>query len=225
MKTASQHFSPEDRLRVNDCVRAAEAQTSAEIVPVVATSSGSYDRAEDIAGLWVAVGAVMLTSWYWPHTVPEIGSWGGDSSGVRTILLGAVAIVGFLIGVLVCSRWSSLRCLLIPARQKQDQVMASARSRFFDQRVHHTAGGSGVLFYVSLEERIAVVLADQHVLAAIGQSFVDELCQTLTSQLRVSSPGAALCQAIQAAGQRLSTGLPVSTNDQNELPDALVTID
>ena len=45
-------FSDEQRRAVAQAVAEAEGKTSAEIVPVVATASGRYDRAEDIVGLW-----------------------------------------------------------------------------------------------------------------------------------------------------------------------------
>ena len=225
MKTASQYFGEAERREINDCVRVAEAQTSAEIVPVVATSSGNYDRAEDIAGLWAAVTSVMLTNWFWPQSAPEVGAWGGVSWGQRTAVLGLMTVVGFLCGVVIGSRWRSLRRLLTPTRQLQDQVRAAAGIAFFDQRVHHTASSGGLLFYVSLEERIAVILADSQVLTAIGQTGVDELCQLLTGKLRSATPCEALSQAIRGAGQRLATALPRSTHDVNELPDALITID
>ncbi len=78
---------------------------------------------------------------------------------------------------------------------------------------------------MSLEERTAVVLADSQVLTAIWQTGVDELCQLLTEKLRVGSPCEALSHAIRGAGQRLATALPRSSNDVNELPDALIIID
>jgi len=225
MKTASQYFGEAERREINDCVRVAEAQASAEIVPVVATSSGSYERAEDIAGLWMAVASVMLTNWFWPHTAPEVGAWGDVSWGQRTAVLGLMTVVGFLIGVVIGSRWKSLRRLLTPKRQLQDEVRAAAGIAFFDQRVHHTTASGGLLFYVSLEERTAVVLADSQVLTAIGQTGVDELCQLLTEKLRAGTPCEALSHAIRGAGQRLATELPRSSNDVNELPDALIIID
>ena len=59
MKLASQIFNDQERKRVDDAVAQAEKRTSAEIVPVVATSSGRYDRAEDIVGLFVGLIVVV----------------------------------------------------------------------------------------------------------------------------------------------------------------------
>ena len=102
MAGTSTIFGDADRDRVNAAVREAESATSAEILPVVARSSGRYDRPED---------------------------------------------------------W--LRRLFTPHTQMREEVLSRAREVFFDQRIHHTGGASGVLLYVSLFEHMAAVIADQ----------------------------------------------------------------
>ena len=53
MIKATRLITDADRQRINAAIADAELHTSAEIVPVVASASGRYDRAEDIAGLWL----------------------------------------------------------------------------------------------------------------------------------------------------------------------------
>ena len=57
----------------------------------------------------------------------------------------------------------------------REEVYARAREVFFDRRVHHTGGRSGVLLYVSLYERMAAVIADQSILERIGPARIDEI--------------------------------------------------
>ena len=70
-------------------------------------------------------------------------------------------------------------------RNPRSAMLARAREVFFDKRVYRTAGGTGLLVYVSLYERMAAVIADQKVLeperparriVAIGheQAFADQ---------------------------------------------------
>ena len=54
MQQASTLFNEEQQQQVERAVQAAEGLTSCEVVPVVATASGRYDRPEDIVGLWLA---------------------------------------------------------------------------------------------------------------------------------------------------------------------------
>jgi uncharacterized membrane protein len=55
MKRATKLFNEEQAGRINEAIAQAESRTSAEIVPVVITASGRYDRPEDMVGLWLAL--------------------------------------------------------------------------------------------------------------------------------------------------------------------------
>jgi putative membrane protein len=76
MQTASEIINAEQRARVELAVSAAESKTSCEIVPVVATSSGRYDRAEDIVGLWFAMIGAVVAFLMFPGRTDD-GTWGG----------------------------------------------------------------------------------------------------------------------------------------------------
>jgi putative membrane protein len=225
MKYASQHFNPEQHRQINTAVVAAERNTSAEILPCVATSSGRYDRAEDIVGLWLGVAGMVAVSLLWPPHYAESGRWDVPAAWVFPVALVLAAIVGFIVGAVLASRIAWLRRLFTPSRQMSDEVTQRAGAVFFDQRIHHTAGATGVLLYVSLYERKAVVLADQAILDKLGPNALQDVCDILTSHLCDSHPADALCQAIAAIGEKLAPVLPRSTDDLNELPDALVTLD
>lgn len=225
MPSASQLFNDAHRQRVNESVRLGESRTSAEIVPVVATTSGRYDRAEDLAGLWFGVLLMIPVVIFWPapHQA-DAGSWGGSSPVWFIIRLVVAVVIGFIAGAVISSRVAWLRRLFTPRIQMTDEVNQAARGVFFDNRVHHTQGGGGVLIYVSLFEHVAVILADRHVIDTIGQPVIDELCSLLTRQLSAVGPIEAICETVQAVGQRLSIAMPRAKDDVNELPDALVTI-
>ena len=115
--------------------------------------------------------------------------------------------------------------LFTPRSQMRDEVSARARGLFFDNRVHHTDGGTGVLVYVSLFEHMASVVGDATVVEKLGQEALDELCAELIEKLKAGDPTEAFCAVIASAGDRLSDKLPHAGDDVNELPDALVTID
>ena len=218
-------FSEADRARINAVIATAESQTSAEIVPAVATASGRYDRPEDIVGLWTALLALALTWWWMPRASDEPGHWGGPSPGLELVLLLLSVVVGFVIGSVVASRVYWLRGLFTPERQKQDEVWNRARQIFFDSRVHHTGGRTGMLIYLSLFERRAAVVADQKVIDGLGHAAITKLCAQLTRDLKTRPPADALCDALQQAGRQLSAVLPRQADDVNELPDALVLLD
>jgi putative membrane protein len=107
----------------------------------------------------------------------------------------------------------------------REEVYRRARAVFFDRRVHHTAGGSGLLLYVSLFERMAAVIADDVVLEKLGQAAIDEICEQFTRRLHETEPIEAICQTARDVGGRLAPVLPRADDDVNELADALVWMD
>jgi putative membrane protein len=70
-----------------------------------------------------------------------------------------------------------------------------------------------------------VILADQHVLNSLGQTALDELCGALTAGLKVNSRVDSICKTIEMAAEKLAIAMPRQSNDVNELPDSLITID
>jgi putative membrane protein len=225
MKRASQLFDQQQRQSINMAVAEAESKTSAELVPIVATSSGRYDRPEDIVGLWVGLGAAVIVWAAFPETRMEPGSWGDISPAWKVAAMLAGVIAGFIAGVALATYVGWLRRLFTPRRQMRDEVEQRARSIFFDNRIHRTAGATGLLIYVSLFERMAAVIADDAVTEKLGRTAISDLCAELTGNLRKGQIAPAICRALQSAAERLGAVLPRAAEDVNELPDALVTID
>jgi len=144
---------------------------------------------------------------------------------VGVLAMVASVLVAFIVGAVAGSRIGWLRRLFTPRQQMLEEVSSRAREIFFDNRIHHTSGATGLLIYVSLFEHLAVVLGDQEILDKLGQPFLDRLCKQLTAGLHQRNPMEALCGVIAEAGEQLSGPLPRAAGDVNELQDALVLID
>ncbi len=224
MQKASEIVNAEQRARVESAVSAAESKTCCEIVPVVATSSGRYDRAEDLVGLWCAMLGAIITFLTFPGPSDQ-GTWGGIPLWGQVVLLAVVMLLSFIVGAVLADRFHCLRRLFTPRQHMQEEVNLRARELFFDRRVHHTAGASGLLIFVSLYERTAVVLGDRSVVETLGEKFLNELCQRLTTSLRSHDVATAICDTINHAATSLQSALPRLSDDVNELPDALVLLD
>jgi len=225
MQQASTLFNEEQRQQVEQAVQAAEGLTSCEIVPVVATSSGRYDRPEDMVGLWLATLAAVLVWYLFPRTLDDTGNWAGPSLLVQLPIILVAVVASFLVGVLLAARTGWLRRLFTPRQQMLEEVSARARETFFDKRIHHTKEATGLLIYLSLFEHLAVVLGDQNVMDQVGQDFLDNLCSQLTTGMREGHATEALCSVIATAGEKMSGPLPRGEQDTNELHDTLVLLD
>jgi putative membrane protein len=226
MQRASKFFTDDEKARIEKAVNEAESKTSAEIVPVLATGSGRYDRSEDIIGLWFSV-IFMVMAWLIFQCVetPETGDWSFSVTVFELPALIVSAVIGFFAGALAGTYVGWLRRLFSPWKQMKSEVAARARSTFFDYRVHHTGGATGLLIYVSLFERMASIIADQNVIDKLGRETLDELCSTLTKNLKSGNAAKAFCDAIKNAGEKLKEPLPRGDGDVNELSGTLVILD
>lgn len=225
MKKASKLFSDRDKQRIEQAVADAETKTAAEIVPAVASESGRYDRAEDIAGVWLSI-IFMAITWVVLRTQsPETAQWGSTWTRFELPFLILAVIAGYAIGMLVATYSWTLRRLFTPKKHMTAEVETRAGQVFFDRRVHHTEGATGLLIYVSLFECIATVRADQTALDKLGQSALDELCAELVEGIKGGDLATALCDVIEDAGRRLESVLPRTDGKPNEIENALVILD
>ncbi|MBX3180618.1 MAG: hypothetical protein KF886_25005 [Candidatus Hydrogenedentes bacterium] len=224
MQKASTYLSKEALGRVEAAVVDAEKKTSVEIVPVIAAASGRYDRAEDLVGLWLGA-VLMVVAWQiWPAPERDPGDWGGGLFPLAYVLWLVALIAGFVGGAVIASRTGWLRRLVTPKREMTEEVRRRAREAFFDQRIHHTAGATGVLVYVSLFERTVCILADASVMKVLPEGEVDRLCAALTAKMK-TAPADGLVETIASLGEILSGPLPRAEDDVDELENAVVLID
>lgn len=225
MKRASRFFVDSEKARIENAVAEAEANTAAEIVPAVATDSGRYDRAEDVAGLWLGLIAMSIVWTILRTQSAEVAQWGSNWSRLELPLLIATVAIGYMIGTVAAAYIAPIRRLFTPRRHMVAEVERRAHHLFFDQRVHHTQDATGLLVYISLFERTARLVADQAVLEKLGQPVLDELCAKLIEGIQAGDPATALCEVIQDAGSRLAEVLPRAEGDQNEIENTLVLLD
>lgn len=222
---ASKYFHPDETTRIHLAVAEAEKTTSAEIVPAIATASGRYDRAEDVAGVWLAAIFVTIAWILLRWQGPETAQWGTTWSRFELPLLLAAMVAGFVLGATLATYIHPLRRIFAPRREMKTEVREAAARVFYDARVHHTKAETGLLIYISVFERTAAIIADAKVLEKLGQETIDALVEKLISGIKEGDAATALCETIKDAGDRLSVVMPGVARDKDELPNALIVID
>lgn len=222
MQNATKYLTADEQQQVEVAVRDAEQQTSAEIVAVVASESGRYDRAESIVGLIGSVlGLIVLHGITSPPQ--EAGSW--TVAGAVSITWQVLAVVvGFVSGSLLASYFHPIRRLFVMEREIDDEVSRAAHALFASQRIRSARGAGGLLFYVSLFEHRAVVLADEGLLSKLDAEFPARLRDVAIGQLRAGNRAATFLETVKAAARELSGALPKHETDTDELPNHLVCI-
>jgi putative membrane protein len=226
MKKASQYFSGEHKKAIEEAIARAEQQTSGEIVPVVASVSGRYDRAEDIFGLLFAM-LVLSTVWIMTQqVVPAEGQWLDEVKTAITLPWALLAmLLGFIAGATVATFFPALRLPFVAKQEMQEEVERSAAEAFHRFRIRGTQASTGVLIYVSLYERQVRVIGDAAISEKLAQSQWDEVCSLVVAGMKSGEPAKGLEDAIAQCGSLLAEHFPTQADDQNELPNTLHLID
>ncbi len=226
MKKASELFTAAEKEAIEQAVGEAEKKTSGEIVPVVATASGRYDRAEDVFGVLCALVAVTVAWLLFQDVTVKSGDWASRLTtvlGLPWILL--LIAGGFALGSLLATRFPALKLPFLTRREMQEEVERNARALFQQLRVRRTAGGTGILLYVSLLEHTVRVMGDDNVAERIDEQGWAEIRDAILDGIRQGKPAEGLQHGISISGDLLAKDFPIQPGDVDELTNELRLID
>ncbi|HEX9786369.1 MAG TPA: TPM domain-containing protein [Candidatus Binatia bacterium] len=201
-------FSADEKERIHQAVVEAESKTAGEIVPMIVTSSARYTEIE-ILGLIVGLFAGMIVEWFWSDP------WG-------SAYLNLWPVIGALTGFLL-ARVPAIKRLVAPKRRTAGAVHAFALASFTEHGLHYTRDHTGILILVSLLEHRIEVLADRGINEKVEPDTWQEIVMTLTAGLKSNQACDAFCKAIERCGDILATHFPRPEDDNDELPNRLIS--
>jgi len=223
---ASKLFTVEDRAAVSAAVAEAEKRTAGEIVPVVATVSGRYERAEDTFGIWIAVVAVTVAWLCFQGLKPAAGDWEtGQEISLQLIPLLVIFVGAWIAGAALAARFPSLKRLTVNRGTRREAVEEAAERAFDGLHVRRTKAATGIVLYVSLFERMVTVQADRAIAGKVDPSEWKAVCDGLVRAMREGRRREGFVEAIRKCGDLLATHFPVQPGDVNELSNELRVID
>lgn len=186
------------------CVKEIERNTDAELVIVVRARSANYAHADYLFGFLLALG-VLLFLIFSPFSFPEF-------------LVPIDIAVAFVIGSVISWRSNFLRRLFSKEKFRKESVRTSAAAMFYEAGIANTNAEMGVLIYLSLMERRLELIADRGVLKKVpAQDWNRELFEL--HQIGRHPDPKAFQKAIEQFGKVLTTYVPATGENPNELPD------
>ena len=194
------------RTRISEAVRRAEAMTNAELVCVVAQGASEYRFAPV---LWASVLALILP---WPL-------WWFTTIEPQWILVLQLAAFCLLLPMLSIKR---LRIFLTPRNVLRMDVERAAERQFHLLGIMRTRRRDGILIYVSLAERVALILSDEAVRSVLTIATFEEARAILQKHIGRRSLADGYVEAIECLATALAPALPAQPNRENELPDTIL---
>ncbi len=215
MKDLTRQFlSDTDRTAIEAAVTAAEKKTSGEIVPMVVSASYHYPMADVIGGLALALPATFLLT-------PLIGGMLWLGTWNLWVFLGLFTLL-FILGQAIVRRSLALRRVFISNREIDAEVQEAAMTGFFTKGLYRTRDETGVLIFISLFERRVWILADRGIDRKVAPGQWDDLVAVIVEGIKQKRTAAAICEAVERAGDLLAHHFPIREDDQDELSNLIV---
>jgi len=201
-------LAPDDLAAIHAELVAAERKTVGEILPVVLERSDEHAGARWLAALTFLLlgsGVLALTSlWHVPWLV--------------LLLQLACGALG----------WATAR--LLPDFQRlfvrEAHASAAAEEQAFQEfhlhGLHETQAKTGVLVFVSLFERRAIVLGDSGIDARVSEEHWRTTTERILAGIAAGSLRDGLVEGIRSCGEVLALHFPWTAGDRNEVPDRLI---
>jgi putative membrane protein len=206
-------FSDADLTRIRDSVRAAELRTRGEIVPMIVPASARYREAEHRAAALLAFAVLAVIS---------VGIYGGEWTTTHPGWVIAGVLGAYVAGTIIGRAPLAIRVLVSDARMAE-KVRLRARAAFYEQGLHRTREGTGVLIFLSLLERRVQVLADEAINRRVSEATWSGIVDTVVEGVKRGHAADALCRAITTCGDTLAEHFPARPGDNpNELGDEAV---
>lgn len=208
------YLSAESEQKISQAVQVAELQTSGEIVPVIIRKSSATGHIPLILTLilFLLTFLLALTNealffqkpwvWLWPIWL--------FCEYVLSIFLAKLAFL---------QKW------FVPEEDQQFQVFNRAHMEFYINHLHKTQQKTGVLIFVSVMERKAIILADEGISQKIPQSQWNDIIKILIHDMKCNQWEKGFLTAIQKIGLLLKEHFPHQGPHQNELSNKLVIAD
>jgi putative membrane protein len=205
------HLSEEEKARISEAVRVAEARTRAEIVPMLVARSGIYRDAQHRSGLALAL--IVLTVLLMGEGLWVTWPW--QTANAAYLLLGTV--LAYAIGSWIGTFAPVIRAVTSTERLHQ-KVQVKAERAFAQHSLSRTSQRTGVLLMVSLLEHRVYVLPDVGIGPGIAQAEWNEVVEAVVAGLKQNDIAGGFCAGIERCGELLAHACPAGPGDN---PDEL----
>ncbi len=210
----AKHLSSDQIAKISASVKQAEMKTQGEIVPMIVGRSSAIGHIPFFAFL-LSLSCALVGFITFEHLWPVEHHW---------IILIAIVLACLALGIIAAplkpvQRW------LIPDWDLEEQVWRRAQSEWALQKIQKTETRTGILIFVSVMERKAVVLADEGISKHYSEDTWKQVVKSLSEHLHRGEWAVGFEKAVHLCGEILQKHLPASDRNPNEICDELIIKD
>jgi len=208
---ADQFFTAEEKERLKATTQEVESRTIGEIVVMVVDRSDRYLEAEVFGGVLLGSLLSLILTLLFFH------------SSIWSYI--PLSFLFFFPCRVLFQRIDALKRLFVGVRRKEEAVRLRAERGFFEKGLYKTKKNTGVLFFLSLLERKVWILADKGIYEKMDQETLNRFAHEVSRGIKEGRACETLSQAVQEIGELLSRHFPITPDDTDELPNAVMTED
>jgi putative membrane protein len=204
-------FSESDLEAIRRATADGERRSSGEIVPYIVERVVDSDEARWAGAALGALGAALVAG--------IVHAFGGFWGGFGIWWIALPTFVGAGVGYLVAGLEAVGR-RLIPEDRLERAVDLRAKAAFLEEEVFATRERTGILIFLALFERRAMILADSGIHRSVPEDAWQGVVDDLISGIKAGRAAKALEEAVTVCGKLLEEhGVERRPDDEDELPD------
>jgi putative membrane protein len=136
-----------------------------------------------------------------------------------------LALIVLLPFSFLLSRYKWVQRFFTHPQDRAFQVLERAEIEFHRHQMQQTVARTGVLIFLSLMERQAVVLGDKSIAVKLTPNTWQDVVQTIVSGVRSGKTESGLLDAVKMCGSLLKQHFPATGYNPNELADRVIVKD
>jgi len=202
-------ITPLELEQIQSAVQKAEKMTRGEIVPVAMTSADDYQ--------FVLYRTPLLLSF---------ALSGGLFFFIQPLSAGALFLAQMIIlggSYVLLRQFSFLKYFLLTNHEIEQEINRKSLELFYKYDLQKTAGRTGILITVFIEERRVRILADEGINRLVPEKTWDLVVSDMISEIKNKDLTSAIMLGVKRCGEILSQKIPAQRGNPNELNDNLRT--
>jgi putative membrane protein len=202
----------DDRKKIADAIAEAEKSCGAEFVPVIVRRSSAVGHIDLTISLALLLGLYVVR-----FRVPQAA----DAAWQPIYYPLAEAVLAIAIGWIL-AKFTFVQRLFTPRLDRHQGVDRRARLEFYKHHVESSKTGEGILLFISLMERQAVLLCGKKLSGKVPQQSWHEVTRLMSKGASKGRLGDAMAEAISMSAEIVRKHLPKRRGAKIELKDRLV---
>jgi len=203
------------RGKIEQSIQEAEKQTRLEIVVMIARQSSFVGHVFNLLWALLFIAFYLLFSLSYEFLLHDLQShWS---------LLISLGLSGVLTWPL--SKLNGIKRILCPLQDELRAVSERAELQFYRSDFHKTAGSTGVLIYISLMEKRAILLADPKISSQVSEDFWQSPLRELIAGFKAGAVDKGLKAAIGEIALLGAKHYPAQPENPNEICNRLRFVD